>query len=278
MKQPENKEGLIEYERFVYPDGQPNIRLKTEIDRKEGVDIACRVRNPNELFDLLMVADIVNRQSYVDKLVILYLMGGRTDRVLSFDQPFTLRIVADMVNTIKARKVEIIEPHSKRTVDLINNSIATSGTVLCSKIKDREFLIATPDKGAAERYKSDIVCSKVRDTATGKLSGFKVDDVRCSLNGETIVLMDDLIDGGGTFVGIHEKLKDLNPSEIYLVVTHAIQEKGLRRVSKAFDKVLITNSFKDWQDDDEWVEGKPENLIVSEYEKEDICHGCKIQT
>lgn len=268
MKQPENKEGLIEYERFVYPDGQPNIRLKTEIDRKEGVDIACRVRNPNELFDLLMVADIVNRQSYVDKLVILYLMGGRTDRVLSFDQPFTLRIVADMINTIKAKNVEIIDPHSNRTIDLINNSKSNKDVASYSNLKVEGYVVAIPDEGAAKKHKADIICSKVRDAATGKLSGFKIDKVYCCTSGSNMILLDDLIDGGGTFLGICEKLKELNPSELALVVTHAIQEEGLRKVSKVYDKVFITNSYKDWQDDDAWIGDKPENVIVSEYQTE----------
>lgn len=265
MKQSENKEGLIEYERFVYPDGQPNIRLKTEIDRKEGVDIACRIRNPNELFDLLMVADIVNRQSYVNKLVILYLMGGRTDRVLSFDQPFTLRIVADMINTIKAKNVEIIEPHSNRTTDLINNSKSNKDVASYSNLKVEGYVVAVPDEGAAKKHKADIICSKVRDAATGKLSGFKVDKVYYCPSESNIILLDDLIDGGGTFLGIYEKLKELNPSELGLVITHAIQEEGLRKVSKVYDKVFITNSYKDWQDDDAWTGDKPENVIVYEY-------------
>lgn len=64
------------------------------------------------------------------------------------------------------------------------------------------------------------------------------------------------------------KLKELNPSELALVVTHAIQEEGLRKVSKVYDKVFITNSYKDWQDDDAWIGDKPENVIVSEYQTE----------
>lgn len=83
-----------------------------------------------------------------------------------------------------------------------------------------------------------------------------------------MILLDDLIYGGGTFLGICEKLKELNPSELALVVTHAIQEEGLRKVSKVYDKVFITNSYKDWQDDDAWIGDKPENVIVSEYQTE----------
>ncbi len=53
-----------------------------------------------------------------------------------------------------------------------------------------------------------------------------------------MILLDDLIDGGGTFLGICEKLKELNPSELALVVTHAIQEEGLRKSAKYTIKCL----------------------------------------
>lgn len=258
------RDGLIEYERFTYPDGQPDIRLKTEINRKEGVNITCRIRNPEELFDLMMVADVVNRQSYVDKLVILYLMGGRTDRVLSFDRPFTLKIVSDMINTIKAREVEIMDPHSGRTTDLIENS--KGDTIRSySGIKSAGYMVAVPDEGASGKYNYDIRCSKARDKDTGRLSGFKVEEVRYYPKGSKILLVDDLCDGGGTFLGIHEKLKELEPEEISLAVTHAIQEEGLIKVSKAYDNVYVTNSYRDWQNDDEWKGERPGNVIVSEF-------------
>lgn len=267
MKQPAaGTEGVIEYEKFTYPDGQPNIKLKTEIDRKDGVNIACRIRNPSELFDLLMVADIINRQSYVNELAILYLMAGRTDRVLSFDQPFTLKIVADMINTVKAKTVVIVEPHSERTIDLISNSEGRYPNVSNMKMK-HGYSIATPDEGAAGRYgcKPYIECSKERNPETGKLSNFKVDKTGYFTAGSPILLCDDLCDGGGTFLGIHEKLKELNPGEIELMVTHAIQEEGIRKVAKIYDKVRITNSYKDWDDEGCWEGEKPENVIVSEF-------------
>lgn len=71
-------------------------------------------------------------------------------------------------------------------------------------------------------------------------------------------MVDDLCDGGGTFIGIAELLrKELNPKSLTLAVTHAIQKGGIEKVAKVYDKVVITNSYKDWQNED-----LPDNVKV----------------
>lgn len=248
------KKGTFNY--FSFPDGQPHISFPEPIDRKEGVRIVCRIRNEEELFKLRLVADVANRCSHVEEIEILYLMAARTDRILSFEEPFTLKMVAEDINKIGAR-VLIHEPHSDESLRLINRGIAKRALVneilYGNKYIEDNTTIVYPDKGAYLRYSwmykafNSLVCRKTRNPKDGSLSGFSIINPELYKEGPMIVL-DDLCDGGGTFLGIEEKLRVLNPPSITLAVTHAVQKKGIERVAEVYDKVIITNSYEDWED------------------------------
>lgn len=239
----------VGYEVISFPDGEKHLKIN-KLDRKDTVEIICRITNSDDLFLLMQLSDILNRQCVcVEKITIPYLMTMRCDRLFSFEQPFSLKIVADVINSFNAKKVVIIEPHSSACLDLIKNSEAryTSKGLL-----EYPTTVCFPDKGAFTRYASNmlmrpyIVCSKVRDVKTGKITSFSIDKVCEYKEGNEIIVVDDLCDGGGTFVGIAVKLRELKPSKLILAVTHAVQKEGIERVSGFYDKVIITNSYKDW--------------------------------
>lgn len=232
-----------------FPDGEKHLKIK-RLDRKDTVAIVCRITNSDDLFLLMQLSDILNRQCVtVEKIVIPYLMTMRCDRLFSLEQPFSLKIIANVINSFKAKKVVIIEPHSNICLDLIKNSEAkyTSKGLL-----EYPTAVCFPDKGALDRYahcmlmRPYITCSKVRDLETGKITSFGIDDVREYKEGEDIIVIDDLCDGGATFVGIANKLRELKPKSLTLAVTHAVQMGGIENVSRVYDRVIITNSYKDW--------------------------------
>lgn len=237
------------YEVISFPDGEKHLKIN-KLDRKDTVEIICRITNSDDMFLLMQLSDILNRQCVcVEKITIPYLMTMRCDRLFSFEQPFSLKIVADVINSFKAKRVVIIEPHSNTCLDLIKNSKAE---YIIVKLPDDNFIYCLPDKGAALRYGSNgfihkpIICTKKRDVETGKLTGFEIEDLGDYQEGMKILVIDDLCDGGGTFVGIASKLRELKPSKLTLVVTHAVQKAGIERVAKVYDQVVITNSYKDW--------------------------------
>ena len=87
-----------------------------------------------------------------------------------------------------------------------------------------------------------IECSKSRDVKTGKLKGFKVyaDD----LQGKDCLIVDDICDGGGTFMGLAEELKNKNAGNLYLAVSHGIFSKGFDHLAEHFTKIFTTDSFQ----------------------------------
>ena len=240
----------IGYKVIRFPDGEVHLQLD-EINRKEGVKVVMRVRNAEDLFLLMQLSDILHRQEVVvDELHIPYLMSMRCDRVFSFDRPFSLKIVSDIVKGVGARCTYIYEPHSMRCVDFTNCAEKSISLSLLLEYLGSST-ICFPDKGAKDRYdeyrlKIDtLLCEKVRNVDTGVLEGFKVVNPEVFFGGE-ITLVDDLCDGGGTFMGLATHLRKLNPTKLRLVVTHAVQKQGILNVASAYDEVVITNTYKDW--------------------------------
>lgn len=261
-----NKINFITGEGFkviTFPDGEKHLKVN-ELNPKEAVDIICRITNSDDLFLLMQLSDIIQRQELVvRKLYITYLMGMRCDRVFSMNEAFTLKIITNVINSFNAVEVWIEEPHSLRT-EMMTKGYGHNITLEFVRKRLGAYTVCLPDKGAYERYgrcgaDSYVICEKKRDVETGKLSGFAICDVFNYSDNNEIVVFDDLCDGGGTFVGIAELLrKELAPKELVLVVTHAVQEAGLRKVASVYDKVYITDSYKDWSS----VENLPSNINV----------------
>lgn len=60
-------------------------------------------------------------------------------------------------------------------------------------------------------------------------------------------MVDDLCDGGGTFAGIAEKLREIAPDAFLKVyVTHMVNPKGIITLAEHFDEVEFSDSYADW--------------------------------
>jgi ribose-phosphate pyrophosphokinase len=118
-----------------------------------------------------------------------------------------------------------------------------------STLEDIDIVI--PDNGASSRVMSLTgagtgltghyihQCYKKRDPQTGALSGFQVP--MSGLKGRDLLIIDDLCDGGGTFVGLAKALKAHVASKVFLFVTHGIFSKGLPL--EGIDHVYTTDSY-----------------------------------
>jgi ribose-phosphate pyrophosphokinase len=271
--------GDIVYDIINFSDGEKHIKFITEINRKDSVKVICRITSMDELFILMQVGDILNRMEVEWALVITYLMGMRMDRVMSFNEAFSLKIVAKTINDMHPDAVFIVEPHSDRTLKLINNSTPLMNRFAEAAMTDPEhnYMIVFPDAGAKLRYGEALenkmpmmTCHKKRDPATGKLSGFGIDNPEV-LNEypecNAFFVIDDLCDGGGTFCGIADQLKELRPDfHRTLAITHAVAARGIYKVMDYYNDLFITNSYADWGND-QFVASNSDRIFVLDTEK-----------
>ena len=174
---------------------------------------------------------------------------------------------------MQLNEVVIFDPHSEVTPALLNNCKVIDNFSFIEQVIqqiDEEVILISPDGGALKKiYKVSeylggvevVECSKSRDVKTGKLSGFKVysDDLR----GKSCLIVDDICDGGGTFIGLSEELKNKNAGKQYLAVSHGIFSKGTEVLTEQFDKVFTTDSVKDFEGNEKLVQLKLGDGLLS---------------
>jgi ribose-phosphate pyrophosphokinase len=247
----------ISYEIITFPDGEPHIKL-IDLDRKKDVNVICRIANPTDLFILMQVGNILNRQGIIFDIKITYLMSMRMDRVMSFNEAYSLEIIANMINSLNARKVKILEPHSEKTLTLIKRSHKIDDGILLM-----DYLRVYPDEGAAERYNAnpmtDVIFKKKRNLSDGRIISIEpINPDILHKSTKPIMVIDDLCDGGMTFKLIADYLKKEVPDlERNIVVTHMVNPKGIETLSANYDSVTFTNSYKNWEN-----EKLPSNVSV----------------
>ena len=247
----------IQFQSFTFSGGEPHIKINPDFDATQKVTITHRLNSFNDLGLLCITVDALRRMDVkIIDLFIPYFPAARQDRVMIKGESLSVKVYADIINGLQLNKVFVFDAHSEVTPALVNNcEVIPNHTFIQQVLKviGENVKLISPDGGALKKiYKVseflggvDVVeCSKSRDVKTGRLSGFKVyeDD----LNGIDCLIVDDICDGGGTFVGLAEELKNKNAGKLYLAVSHGIFNKGFE-VLNCFDGIFTTNSVKDFE-------------------------------
>lgn len=270
----------INHEIFIFSGGEPHIKIehnhhKVRKETEAGgwceVWITQRINSFEDLGVLMVAVDALKNTYPLDNIFLYlpYFPGARQDRRMVFGEPLTAKVYADVINSLGFKAVRILDPHSDVAPALIDNCFPANNhnfvlkcveTLFSGELSDRYdsekpfFNVVSPDAGSNKKIKdvtkelfsSDypcnlIKCDKTRDVATGKIKGFEVyaDD----LGSMPTIIIDDICDGGGTFLGLAEELINKNCGKLYLIVTHGIFSKGFTFLEKYFDGVFTTDSF-----------------------------------
>lgn len=201
---------------------------------------------------LLMFAKCrIDELGYPVTLFMWYMPYGRMDRKFE-DDLFTLKYVCKFINTLAFEKVVVMEPHSEKTMELLNNG----ETLLSHLPKDRVFenraqdifiieewlpqvmleigfsdekdIIVFPDKGAAKRYsylpyKNVCIFKKTRDPITRDITEMVLIEGTVTL-GAKCIIVDDISTKATTALKAAAVLKNLGASMVILMVAHAEKE------------------------------------------------------
>lgn len=235
------------------------------------VELTARIRNSADLMELLLIKNAFDNwkvKRYVEYVLhIPYLPYARQDRICNPGEAHSLRVMCDLINNMNFDAVYLTDPHSIVAEALINNSIIESQTLIISHNKElsnklrgdilsadqmrsnREYVIVSPDAGAekkalqvAQYFGCNMIrATKRRDIATGKIQeiGF-IDPIP---ENRSFLIVDDICDGGGTFIPLAGELAKHNAKSVELYVTHGIFSKGTQILLDCFDTIHTTDSF-----------------------------------
>lgn len=259
-------EATLTFEHFYFPGGEPHLKIKDTPPETE-ITITHRVDSFNKVAEILLAADALTRMGFEKiNLTVPYFPAARQDRVMVKGEPLTVKIYADLINACNFHRVTVYDPHSEVTPALLNRCEVVDNQRFISRVVqeiDEDVVLISPDGGALKKiYKiathlknyEVVECSKSRDVATGQIKDFRVyaEDLQC----KACLIVDDICDGGGTFLGLAKALKAQNAGKLYLAVSHGIFSKGFDALNAAYDKVFTTDSFRTLEQTDQLTQLK----------------------
>ncbi|CAM1353312.1 ribose-phosphate diphosphokinase [Tenacibaculum ascidiaceicola] len=257
---PFGTENNIDHNFFTFSGGEPHIKIISKLENVTEVTITHRIQSFNDIGTLLLATNALKNMEIKKLHVVLpYFPAARQDRLMVSGEPLSIKVYADIINTQNFESVTVFDPHSEVTPALLNNCKVIDNHKFIEHITEQlsdNLHLISPDGGALKKiYKvaaylqnyEVVECSKSRNVKTGQLTGFKVyaDD----LQGKDCLIVDDICDGGGTFLGLAKELKAKNAGNLYLAISHGIFSKGFDELQKHFTKIFTTDSFKTIEND-----------------------------
>ena len=248
---------------FTFPDGTRHVKIEENITAIEGkcvVEIIAQVSSSDDIMDILLLKDAVDRQTAYQfiSLTMPYMLGSRQDRIMVNGEPLSVQVYANILNLANFDEISILDPHSTATLAALNHGheMILEGFYDQLLIDINNAVVVSPDAGAVKRATTFaknkgiqhlIKADKTRDLATGKITDFELYIKDIDILDKDVYIVDDIVTNGGTFLGLLEKIKECRPNSINLVVTHADHGEGLDKMAHAFDDVYVTNSKRAYE-------------------------------
>lgn len=211
---PNNETKVKDFENAIL-DGQNVLEFKYTAD--------------SDLITLMFVKKRIDEFGVPCTLFVWYMPYSRMDRKIEGDL-FTLQYVCNFINWLNFAKVVVMEPHSGKTMELLERATAIYPVKdWLPKVQNEIGFtendhVVFPDKGAAARYADSdyaniCIMEKKRNPITGKIEDMRLKEGTVNL-GSKCIIIDDLCSKGGTFAWAGSILKALGASEVYLIVSH----------------------------------------------------------
>ena len=258
---------LIPVKVFTFSGGEVHVKIDMEaikaayIDTTNShkVEIHQDIRSSDDFMAVVMAKDALDEifrfHPVPVELFSLYVPYARQDRYCEKGEAFGVKAFSRLLNALGFSRVVIADPHSEVTPAVITNldvipQHEIAFHMLGWKLRMENFELVSPDGGALKKIfklgtqmNLKVHCAdKIRDTATGDI--IRTDISVQDFQGANLMIVDDICDGGRTFIELAKVLRERNAGKIELFVTHGIFSKGV----DVFDGYVdCIHSFNVWE-------------------------------
>ncbi len=245
-----------------FADGEIYIEINENI-RGNSVFVIQSTSTPvnDNLMELLLCLDALKRSSAKNiTAVIPYFGYARQDRKVAPRTSISAKVVSNLISMAGANRVVTVDLHAGQIQGFfdipVDNLFTTPlfAKFIKKKFKNKKLICVSPDvggvqrtRGLATKLKTDLAIIDKRRPRPGKSQVMNlIGDVR----GKTCLIVDDIIDSGGTIVNAAEVLKKRGATEIYVFITHGVLSGDASRkiknskIKKLFVTDTIDNSKK----------------------------------
>ena len=248
-----------------FSDGEIYVEINENI-RGNNIFLVQSISSPanDNLLEMLLCIDALKRSSAKNiTAVIPYFGYARQDRKVVPRTSISAKLVSNLITNAGADRVVTIDLHAGQIQGFfdipVDNLFATPifARHVKKKIKNKNLICVAPDVGGTERARAlgkflhaGLAIIDKRRPAPGKS---EVMNVIGNVKGKTCIIVDDIIDSGGTIVNAAHALTDRGAKEVHVYVTHGVLSgKAVQKIKNSKIKRLV---ITDTIDNSERVKG-----------------------
>lgn len=261
-----------------FKDGEVDVQILENV-RGNDVFIVAPTEPPAEnLLEAVHLSEAARLSSAGRvTLVIPYFGYGRADRKDAPRKAIAARLAFKMLEIGHPDRFLMLDLHAEQTLASVDNAVtdhlygsAVAVPYMKKLLEGKDFVVASPDRGGGARaikyamllgHEDFVFFSKQRASA-GEV---KQDSIKIigDVKGKLVVLVDDMIDSGGTIIADAKAAKDEGATEVWAFATHGLFSAGALEKFKesAIDRIFTTDSV--YHDPKELSAGKVEVISVA---------------
>lgn len=211
----------------------------------------------DHLMELLIAIDALKRGSARRiTAVIPYFGYARQDRKTGSRTPISAKLVADLITAAGAHRVLTMELHAGQIQGFFNIPVdnLAAGPVFVPQILDKfdgeQICIVSPDVGGVVRARSLAkrldASLAIIDKRREKAGVSEVMHVIGEVSGKICILVDDIVDSGGTLCNAAVALKENGAKDVYSYVVHGVLSGGAvtRIADSPMKQLVITDTIE----------------------------------
>jgi len=235
-----------------FSDGEIYIEINENI-RGNSIFIMQSVSSPanDNLMELLLCIDALKRSSAKNiTAVIPYFGYARQDRKVVPRTSISAKLVSNLITKAGADRVVTVDLHAGQIQGFfdipVDNLFSTPifARHAKKKIKSKNLICVAPDVGGTERARALgkllNVGLAIVDKRRPKPGKSQVMNIIGNVKDKTCIIVDDIIDSGGTIINAAEALKNRGAKEVYVYITHGVLSgDAVKKIKNSVIKNLV---------------------------------------
>ena len=235
-----------------FADGEIYIEIHENI-RGHSIFIVQSISSPanDNLMELLLCIDALKRSSAKNiTAVIPYFGYARQDRKVVPRTSISAKLVSNLITKAGADRVVTVDLHAGQIQGFfdipVDNLFSTPifARHVRKRIKSKKIICVAPDVGGTERARALgkllNVGLAIVDKRRPKPGQSQVMNVIGDVKNQTCVIVDDIIDSGGTIVNAAKALKQRGAKEVYVYITHGVLSgDAVKKIKNSVIKNLV---------------------------------------
>ena len=235
-----------------FADGEIYVEINENI-RGNSVFVIQSTSTPanDNLMELLLCIDALRRSSAKNiTAVIPYFGYARQDRKVVPRTSISAKLVSNLITKAGADRVVTVDLHAGQIQGFfdipVDNLFSTPifARHVRKRIKSKKIICVAPDVGGTERARALgkllNVGLAIVDKRRPKPGQSQVMNVIGDVKNKTCVIVDDIIDSGGTIVNAAKALKQRGAKEVYVYITHGVLSgEAVKKIKNSVIKNLV---------------------------------------